>query len=263
MLKEFMNDPSCVGGPNTYHSIVTRNNLNIKFGNYIRVKKNLAFTIYFDAKKEVYLYHFRIISESDDKIIYDVVLEFTPTNESLSDESLLRYNMRFFSNSPGFGFNYAYVYKKYKLLIPLLEDKFGEELLTVPPKKSNPTQAVGFDYTIYYAMRFLALHDFYLSKREIALKGKKLESFDHQAILTFEEAFRERSTKDMGLVRKTMYDIGNDIRRTKNSVKKTVGGVIKPVTSFVSKIVPKKATKSSKSIVSKSKVIRPISKRKK
>lgn len=263
MLIEFMSDPSCVGGPNTYSNIVTRNNLNTKFGNYIRKHKNLAFTIYFDAKKDVYLYHFKIISISDERIVYDVVLEFTPTKTSIGEPTLINYNMRLFSNSPGFGYLFAYVYKKHSLLIPLLEDKFDDELLTVPPKKSNPTNAVGFDYTIYYAMRFLYLHNFYLDKREIAVKGKKLEKFDHQAILSFNEAFYERSTKDMNLIQKTIHTVDTEVKRTKRKVVTAVKTATKPITSFAKRITAKAPVKSSRPTVKTVAKKVPIGKRRK
>jgi hypothetical protein len=176
----------------------------------------------------------------------------------MNEATLRNYDVRFFSNSPGFAFTYAYVYNKYHILVPLLKDKF-EGYLNTPPKKSNPKQAIGFDYTLYIAMRFLQLNNYLLNKSEVRVKGKPLLKFRHQDIATAAEAFASRSGADQNAFKKLANETKKTVKQTVGLIGKTIKGVVTSVTRSA-KIKPKSATVK---LVKSAKVTKTVTPRKK
>ena len=115
-LETFMKNPSIVGRSEKYKQIIEKNKLYQKFNKYMHDRAALPYTVYKDTRDDVWYYHFNIESESDSEVIYDVVIEFSPDNKELSNETTLKnYLIRLFSNSPGFSFTYAYAYAHYKI----------------------------------------------------------------------------------------------------------------------------------------------------
>ena len=101
---------------------------------------------------DTYVVHFKIPSESTDRLFYDVVIEFhTKDTVQKSLNKLNGYHVKFFSNDPNFCYTFAYVFKKNKLLIPQLESKISEKFLKEKPKKTNPNTSVGYVKSIYFA----------------------------------------------------------------------------------------------------------------
>lgn len=103
-----------------------------------------------------YIFHVKLPSESERDNTYDVVIEFSPIDlTSKSDESILNYNVRFFSNCPSFIFTYAYAYNDKGLFIDYLTKKLDEQVLKNPPVVKNPTNMVNFEKSIYFACKYL------------------------------------------------------------------------------------------------------------
>lgn len=105
-----------------------------------------------------YYFHLKIPSEShkDRDYSYDVVIRFfTDDPVAINQPNLINYYIQFFSNSPSFIYQYAYVYKKKGYLIEELFNKLDSEYEDKPPKKTNPNQVVSYDKSIYFAVRFL------------------------------------------------------------------------------------------------------------
>ena len=151
-----------------------------KYSEYVRENKIevRAMTVIGDS----YYYHLKIPSESqkDQNYKYDVVIRFfTDDPIQLNQPNLNEYYLQFFSNSPSFIYQYAYVYKKEGYLIEDLFDKLDGEYENIPPKKTNPNGVVSYDKSIYFATRFLFEKRFrYLVKRgPILLKQVKPEKF--------------------------------------------------------------------------------------
>ena len=116
-----------------------------------------------------YYYHVRIPSESqkNENYEYDVVIRFfTDKPEIESEGNLQNYFVQFFSNSPSFMYQYAYLYNKEGFLIEALYKKTDTDYINTPPSKTNPSLVKSYDKSIYFACRFL-------SDKNFALLNKK------------------------------------------------------------------------------------------
>ena len=104
-----------------------------------------------------YFVHVKVPSESQKgQSYYDVVIQFfTPDPDIERELSVEHYYVQFFSNSPGFVYKYAALYKINGYLIEALYDKIGKESLDTLPTKSNSSYEMYFDSSIYYASRFI------------------------------------------------------------------------------------------------------------
>jgi hypothetical protein len=116
----------------------------------------INYRLYKNDKKNRFIAHISIPSETVDKFYYDTVIEFyTDKNVEESGTNLFKYNVRFFSNDPSFVYTYAYVFAHNDLFIKELKDKMGSKALKTTPKETNPTQNVGYVKTIYFAYLFM------------------------------------------------------------------------------------------------------------
>ena len=234
-----MNNPSVIGGPTTFAGIVNQKGLKPKFNAYIAKHKLIPFQVYRDEK--YYFYHFKIES-SDEETVYDVVIKFTENNHA-HEGVLVNYDVQFFSNSPGFTYIYAYVYNKYKILVPELKDKFDSNILDEAPMRTNPTIAIGFDYPLFFAMYYLYLHQFYLEKGDIRRRGKPLKDFDLNAIDDCYEVMRKRSHQDDNEYTRFKDEAIRSAKNVSRAVKKNATTKVNRVMRATTRIV-----KSAKTI---------------
>jgi len=90
--------------------------------------------------------YFRIPSENEPKLIYDIVIWFNS-----QDEITLETEVKIYSNSPGFAFNFAYLFNsKNSLLFP---SNYPDIFRSNPPKVRNPLDTISFDKHVYAALR--------------------------------------------------------------------------------------------------------------
>lgn len=238
----FMKFPSTCGGKNVYDNIRFKNRYLEKYNSYIQENKVIPFKIYSDKGHEEYYYHFQITSEKNKDVIYDIVLKFFGEGKCKSEDSLDNYDFQIFSNSPGFVFQFAYVYNKYNLLIPEFKDHFVEGSLDIEPTKSNPLQSIGYDYTIYFALYHLAINHFYVTKKEIARIARPLREFhfadvlstqlvldkrNPQTLLTFKRIKREIARTVFDKPKETLKDILTKVGLTKPSKAKKGKSAVK------------------------------------
>lgn len=232
-IETFMRNPSIVGRSAKYKSIIEKNKLYQKFNNYMHGRAAIPYSVYRDEKKDVWYYHFNIESENDSEVIYDVVIEFSPDTKEVSEETTLKnYLIRLFSNSPGFSFTFAYAYHHHKILIENFYDKFPERILKEPPSKTNPELAIGYDYTIFFALYFLVLNDYHLRKANAIRIARPMTMFNTDVILTSEAAMQKRSEASQSIIKKIE-------REVKNKVVKPAAKAIDKVQKTASKIVGK------------------------
>lgn len=203
----FMENPSVFGGSEYYKDIMRNGGYIAKYNKFISAHSTIPFTVYrdhrVDGALDLVYYHFQVESDKNPEIIYDVVFKFSSTDAKIKSENDIRnYKVQFFSNSPGFLFQYAYVYNNQNLLIPELTKQIGDKALMEPPSKSNPNRAVGYDYTLFYCMRFLYLNQFYMSKKEILRKGKPISQFVPANIASSADVLERRSPKEIISFRK-------------------------------------------------------------
>ena len=141
-----------------------------------------------------YYIHLKVPSESDSTRIYDVVIRFFNPDRKVFD-NLGKYYIQFFSNSPGFMFQYAVLYKLHGFLIEDLYNKMDPEFINKLPEKSNPNMKMTYDSSIYFACKFLSESNFhYLSKFGVILQKKKSPDDFFKAISSFKEIKQQMNT---------------------------------------------------------------------
>ena len=122
----------------------------------------------FTSIDDNYYVHIRVPSETqkDNRYEYDVVIKFFTDKPELKHSiSLRQYYMQFFSNSPGFIYRYAALYKKHDYLIKELYDKLDPEYADTMPEKTNSDMKVSYDKSIFFACKYLSdLRFKYLNK---------------------------------------------------------------------------------------------------
>lgn len=127
--------------------------------------------------EDSYYVHVKVPSEShkDNKYEYDVVIRFFTDKPSVKmSMSLREYYIQFFSNSPGFIYKYAALYRKEGFLIDVLQDKLDSEYKDVMPEKTNSDMILSYDKSIYFACKYLSESRFkVLNKGGILLQKRK------------------------------------------------------------------------------------------
>ena len=99
-----------------------------------------------------YVLYIKMPSESQDKVFYDVVFEFTSnSNDKTNLTKINSYDVKFFSNDPNFTFTYANAFKHNDLLIKELIKKFDPVVFKKQPNTTNPNKIVGYVKSIYFA----------------------------------------------------------------------------------------------------------------
>ena len=177
-LREFVDNPMGKGSNAIPSRHLIREDLNRRFEKMLGEKeKKVSLEIYRD--RDSYYFHFKIPSESSlRKNNYDVVLHFfldENTKDAQQDKNLNRYLVRFFSNSPGFTYTYAYAFNLHGLLIEGLSDKFKPIVLQNPPVTRNPGEIISYEKTTYFACIYLLQNNKYLSKMIINPIAKPLK----------------------------------------------------------------------------------------
>lgn len=141
---------------------------------YTKIKKQIRVIGYSQVDDDA-LIHIKIPSDSHQNQYYDVViLFFTDDNSVKNGMTLKNYYVKFFSNSPGFIYKYASLYKKYGFLIDVLYDKLDNDYIDKMPEKSNATFDMYYDKSIYCACRLIQDNSFTLmNKLGIITQHKK------------------------------------------------------------------------------------------
>jgi hypothetical protein len=222
---------------------------------------------------DAYYFHVKIPSESqkDGKVHYDVVIRFFTDRADVSISSHLRdYYIQFFSNSPGFIYNYAILYKNNGFLIDSLYTKLDPRYFDKLPQKKNPKMELSYDKSIYFTCRFLNEKKFKVLNKVGIVFGKKMnpteffkEIKDFQSVkieselLTLEKRSLKNLSKSLekdNLKDQTKVNPSTDIHR-KNPTTSTMKEKHDPrivkktamnTTSLVKSIVRKTARKSTR-----------------
>ena len=173
---------------------------------YEKLKSNNEFKCEIYKDGNTFIFHVKVPSESERDNDYDVVIELSPESKSildktlLSDESLLRYNMRVFSNCPSFIFTYAYAYNEHELFIDYLQKRLDDLVFKSAPTTKNPMNMVNFEKSIYFACKYLV--------EEKDMKKNSIKSFAQR--------FKK---KDFIASIRTQAEIMQEIKRAKLALK--------------------------------------------
>ena len=167
---EFMRMPF-----NTDSQILKNAKYNALYNEYI--SKNKIYIAGYTEIEDSYYVHIKVPSDSlkDGKYEYDVVIRFFTDDPKMKhNNSLSGYYIQFFSNSPGFIYRYAVLYKKYHFLIEELYDKMDPEFKDKMLEKTNPNSELSYDKTIYFACKFISDRKFRILNKKGLLLQKKM-----------------------------------------------------------------------------------------
>lgn len=196
--------------------------------------------------EDSYYYHVSIPSETkkDSGLHYDVVIRFFTNDNGIKKEpNLQNYFIQFYSNSPGFIYHYAVIYKQKGFLIDLLYDKMDPRYKDTLPEKTNPNMELSFDKSIYFACRFLAERKYLaLNKLGMMHKRKKaankffsdIQSFESSKVDQLISTFEKKVSKERKKITSEYID-----DRKKKTTKNSSSDFVTPI------IQAKKATKST------------------
>lgn len=209
-ISEFLRVPFGNAGDQSklakYNSLYNMNNSKIILNAHTKIEDS-------------YYFHVKVPSETqkDGNVHYDVVIRFFTDKPGAKVSSHLRdYYIQFFSNSPGFIYNYAVLYKNNGFLIDSLYTKMDPRYFDKLPEKTNAKMELSYDKTIYFACRFLNERKFkVLNKFGIPL-GKKLQPDKFfKEIKDFQSVKIENEL--LTLERKSLKDLNKSLSKNKDN----------------------------------------------
>lgn len=159
-LLEYINDPKLANQTNRELMQSYTNKLNDII---IRENKMPEVAIY--TKGDEYWFYFYIPDAKLKNVKYDVVLQFIPKNEKqITNKTISEYEVKFFSNDPGFIYYYCWCFNKENMLIDSLKFKLNELALKQEPVHTNPDHNLRMCKSFYFA--YLVMHKLNLFNKE-------------------------------------------------------------------------------------------------
>lgn len=139
-----------------------------------KLLENNKFSIKIYNDKDVYYFHVIQESESERENDYDIVVMFYPKDKTnKAEDSVINYEVSFFSNCPSFTYTYAYAYNKAGLLIDILKKKYDDKILSMRPVVKNPNNMVNFEKSLYFACKYILYDPKYTSKAYLKSASQK------------------------------------------------------------------------------------------
>lgn len=172
-LEEYLDNPMGKGSTAIANRKLIKSDLDARFDKLLAKHKSFKHFHYHDS--ENFYIHVKIPSESERNNEYDVVIQFTPTEDEVkNDLTLNRYTIKVFSNCPSFTYTYAYVYADCGLMIEFLKDKYEDVVLDDNPIFKNPGEVINFEKSVYFACKFIKANKHFLNKLSLAAISKQL-----------------------------------------------------------------------------------------
>lgn len=147
-IKEFIDNPA-IDGNKYYTNIVNTRQFEFRYKRL--VNKYPDFDVFIFIENANSIYYLIIVPSEVRKNDYDVVVHMVGDGDNISNWKI----RNLFSNNPAFIFEFAYVFNKNDFLIPFLSNKYVPEVLSIKPKIHNRNYALGYDHSIYHALRYL------------------------------------------------------------------------------------------------------------
>lgn len=261
-LNEFLTKPFGVGADSKKYEY------DKKF-NELSLKKAIYCENIVAAKDGTYMIHVVVPSESQEKMKYDVVIQFFPKDDEVAKSmSISQYYIQFYSNSPSFIYKYAALYRVSGYLIEALYDKTDPEYAHTLPEKSNPKMELGYDKSIYFACKFIQQNQYTILRKSgmrfykmVSMKNflRSISSYDdiktdsefyklEKSIQTEVEKDRAAAKEKLKETGKAVIDKVNPVRplkKIRESMKKAATrSTLKSSESSI-KVIPKKKGKKS------------------
>lgn len=169
-MKQFLQNPSGSYSASFARRDLIIANLEDRFAKlYQKRKQDFKVKAFRGPNKNDFFFYIQVPSEKYDKIVYDVVIQFTPLNiTAMSAANIDNYGVKVFSNSLNFTFTYCYWYNQDGIVISQLKDKFSPKALTDKPVVKNNEGIYGFEKSVYFAMLYIKYNE--LNKKANILK---------------------------------------------------------------------------------------------
>lgn len=147
-IHEFIENPA-IDGNKYYTNIV--NKRQFAFRHKILLNKYPDFDVFIFIENSNSIYYHVIVPSEVRKNDYDVIIHLEGDSDDISEWKI----RNIFSNNPAFIFEFAYVFNKNDFLIPFLANKYNPNVLRLKPKIRNMNYALGYDHSVYHALRYL------------------------------------------------------------------------------------------------------------
>lgn len=242
MLRDFLQERSSKQHRVLDTTVIRTQKFKSRYNTLIKQLKSVAINYY--MKDSTYYIHIKLPSKVNEQenrreeLLYDIVLQFDSPQESIGLEATLQhYTVKVFSNSPSFVFKYGYVYFHIDMLVDVLVDKFDDKVLLTRPKKMNPTEDIGFDFSVYFAIVYLVNRPELLRKSNFKTKGKPFKELS-DTVSDYYEILRIHANKQ----KHTISNMRKRATLTFDKIKRKVVGRPKSQ-SGVATVATVKATK--------------------
>lgn len=202
---------------------------------YTKLNKEKLKILLYSDDKNIYIHSF-IPSEAYD-IRYDVIFQILKE----SDKNIRKCEFKVFSNSPAFAFNYAYIFNSQDLLISILKNKYGKDILQKAPIQRNSYNIISLDKSLYFAI--MSILDRYTTTNELIADAKSFKKSIFDDVKTIDEKINEYNRvkhKDKKEKEKAKKKDETVKERVLNAVSNITSGKIKSKINGKSKITGKK-----------------------
>ena len=155
---------------------------------FLREAGKINFVLYIDKKKDQYIAHIKVPSETVKDFYYDAVILFYTNDPAIkTSPSLQDYSVKFFSNDPAFVFTYLRVFLKNDLFLEDLKPKSSKLALKNDPKEKNPYEVPGYSKILYFAYLFMKSKNLFSKNMYTSYampydKKKLIDSVEHTDI---------------------------------------------------------------------------------
>lgn len=189
---------------------------------FLREAGRINFTLYKDQKKDRYVAHIKVPSETVKDFYYDAVIMFyTDDVVEKASNSLQNYKAKFFSNDPAFVFTYLRVFLKEDLFFEDMKPKSSKEALKKDPKEKNPYMVPGYSKILYFAYLFMKSKNLF-SK---AMYDTYAEPYNAKKLLAKVEHTDEKIARRQELGVQQAKELAAQKKREAEESKNVVSGV--------------------------------------
>ena len=148
-INEYLANPY---GKGSAFSNVTTQRANLD-KQYQELQAKITFRTY--LYRNTAIWHVIVPSQKNPLASYDVIIEVPFKENTKEDVQLADTDFKAFSNCPSFIFTYAHVFRGKGMMCNWLLDKYDMNVRKKPPARSNPYGIVGYERSLYLALRYL------------------------------------------------------------------------------------------------------------
>lgn len=194
-LKGFLDNPIGKGTSILPNRELILNDFKRRHKSMLDKGKKFNVEIYHNETTDAFYFHIKVPSETERNNTYDVVLQLTPPKINtgiMKPQTIEKYNVRFFSNSPSFVFTYAHIMYQNDMMVKFLAKKYNKLVLRKEPKITNPTGVILYEKSITFAILTVLSDVNYMSRAYLkTIQKQHVENVLFTKIRTDEKILEE------------------------------------------------------------------------